>query len=145
MKRTPKPDPDALGPAPQQMQPRSNNRSASRLSALVHDGVHVIVFSQRAVLDAFEVEMLGQELRSYIEQIETPRIVIDLGAVNDLSSSTLGMLISAKTAAEIRGGRVCLANVGDQLLQIFKIVKIHRMLAIHSSTDAAVKSITSSS
>ncbi len=107
----------------------------------MHGGVHVILFSGRKVLDSLEADALAETLRSYIEQIEEPKVVLDLGSVQQLSSSALSMLITAKSTATIRGGKLCLANVGDELLEMFKVTKLDTVLRIHESTDAAVQSL----
>ena len=134
----------ALGRKAGREPPGSTDRPAgSRFSVVVHDGIHVIVFSKSEVLNAFEIERLGHELCSYIEHLERPRVVLDLGAVSHISSTAVGMLITAKTTAELRGGRICLANVRDGLLEIFKVTNIQRMLRVYGTTDAAVDAIGS--
>ncbi len=107
----------------------------------MHGGVHVILLPGRRVLDSLEADALGEALRSYIEQIEEPKVVLDLGSVQQLSSSALSMLITAKSTATIRGGKLCLANVADELLELFKVTKLDTVLRIHKSTDDAVQSL----
>jgi anti-anti-sigma factor len=114
-----------------------------RLSIVVHEGVHVVVFPARTVLDAFEVKRIGHELREYIERLDKPRIVIDLGTVLEISSAALGMLVSARTSAELHGGSVCLTNVRDRVYNVFRAGKFLKMLPIHDSVDAAVESFRS--
>ena len=107
----------------------------------MHGGVHVILFSGRKVLDSLEADALGEALRAYIERIEAPKVVLDLGSIEQLASAALSMLITAKSTATIRGGKLCLANVGDELLEMFKVTKLDTVLRIHKSTDAAVQSL----
>ncbi len=107
----------------------------------MHGGVHVILFSRRKVLDSLEADALGAALRAYIERIEAPKVVLDLGSIEQLASAALSMLITAKSTATIRGGKLCLANVGDELLEMFKVTKLDTVLRIHKSTDAAVQSL----
>ena len=107
----------------------------------MHGGVHVILFSGRKVLDSMEADALGEALRSYLEQIEAPKVVLDLGSIEQLSSSALSMLLTTKSTATVRGGQLCLANVGDELLEMLKVTKLDTVLRIHKSTDDAVKSL----
>ncbi|MHC4828244.1 MAG: STAS domain-containing protein [Planctomycetota bacterium] len=113
----------------------------AKLSVVVHEDVHVMVFPKREMLDAFECDSLGQDLYSYIERLDKPKVVIDLGAVSQISSAAIGMLITAKTITEVRGGRYCLAHVGDDAREILRAGKLEKILSIHASTDAAIRSI----
>ncbi len=141
-----KPDPYALdasqpGAAPGGEAPAGPGGAASRITTEVKGNVHIVTFSQNDVLDAFEIEELGNEIKRYVEGIDTPRVVINLAPVAHLSSAALGMLISTKTSCDARGGGVCLANVRDDLKQIFRLTNLHKLLRIHESTDAAVQSL----
>ena len=107
----------------------------------MHGGVHVIVLSGRTVLDSLAADALGEALRAYIERIEAPKVVLDLGSVQYLSSSALSMLLTTKSTATARGGQLCLANVGDELLEMLKVTKLDTVLRIHKSTDDAVQSL----
>ncbi len=107
----------------------------------MHGGVHVILFSGRKVLDSLEADALAETLRSYIEQIEEPKVVLDLGSVQQLSSVGLSMLLTINSTATIRGGQLCLANVRDELLEMFMVTKLDTVLRIHKSTDDAVQSL----
>ncbi|MHC4103222.1 MAG: STAS domain-containing protein, partial [Planctomycetota bacterium] len=73
--------------------------------------------------------------------LDKPKVVIDLGAVSQISSAAIGMLITAKTITEVRGGRYCLAHVGDDAREILRAGKLEKILSIHASTDAAIGSI----
>jgi anti-anti-sigma factor len=114
-----------------------------RLSIVMHEGVHVVVFPARTVLDAFEVKRIGHELRSCIEGLEKPKIVIDLGTVLEISSAALGMLVSARTSTDLQGGSACLANVQDRVFDVFRAGKFQKTLPIHDSVDAAIGSFRS--
>ncbi len=85
-----------------------------------------------------EADALGAALRSYIEEIQEPKVVLDLGSVEQLSSAALSMLLTTRSTATIHGGQLCLANIGDELLELFKVTKLDTLLQIHKSTDAAV-------
>lgn len=122
----------------------STDRAAGAVSAkfetTVQDGVHVIRLSSGEVLDAFEIETLGQEIQAYLHAADSPRAVIDLTNVRLLSSAALGMLLSLKSQAQAKGGGLCLAHVRDELKQVFKLTKLNKVLKIHKDLDAAVRS-----
>jgi anti-anti-sigma factor len=128
-------------PPPRSQPDPADDRPVACLSAVVHEGVHVIVFPKRTVLDAFEVEPIGRELRAYIERLDKPRIVIDLGTVRQVSSAALGMLVAARTAVAMRGGRVCVAGAGERVREVFRAANFQKVLPVHGSVDDAVASL----
>ena len=107
----------------------------------VQEGVHVITFSRPDVLDAEYIEQLGDDIYRHLKTVDAPRVVIDLHGARQLSSAALGMFIALKKVIEKRGGRICIANVHRELLEVFKITELHKLLAIHDSTDEAVRNL----
>ena len=85
--------------------------------------------------------LIGRELQAYLAPLDRPRVVIDLGTVRHVSSAALGMLVAARTAVELRGGRICLANVGEKVREVFRAANFQKVLPVHPSVDAAVASL----
>jgi len=104
--------------------------ASARFTSELRNGVHLITFSR------------GDDLTAFARTVETPRLVIEMDKVNHLSSAALGMLITLKSTVEGRGGKICLANLKDELWQIFKLTKLHKVIKIHDSTEAAVNSLS---
>ncbi|MDY7109809.1 MAG: STAS domain-containing protein, partial [Planctomycetota bacterium] len=108
-------------------------------SARLDAGVHVIRFSRSDVVDAHYIERLGDQIYHHLRAVDAPRIVVDLGHVEHLSSSALSMLIALrKVIVEKQGGAMCLANVREEIRQVFKLTKLDRLLKIHDGTQKAV-------
>jgi anti-anti-sigma factor len=108
---------------------------SSRLEA----GVHVIRFSRADVLDAHYIERLGDQIYHHIKSVDAPRVVIDLGNVQQLSSTALGMLIALrKVIVDRQGGKIALSNVREELRKVFRITKLNKLLKIHDSTQQAI-------
>jgi anti-sigma B factor antagonist len=104
-------------------------------------GVHLIRPSDARLLDAQHIERLGDEIYHLLKPVDAPRVVIDLDAVEHMSSAALGMLVALRTVVEKRGGKVCLAHVRPELQQVFKITKLHKILKIHDDSAKAVASL----
>lgn len=70
------------------------------------------------------------EVKSQIQSLITGgsnNIAIDLGEVNSINSSGLGILISCYKLVKNNGGDFKLINANDKLLNIFKITKLDRV------------------
>jgi anti-sigma B factor antagonist len=144
----PKKKPDPYGieqserkPAAQSEPPAAAAKTA-RISVSVQNSVQIIAFEQSSVLDAFEIEKLGDAIYHQIKPLETPKVVIDLSHVDHLSSAALGMLIALrKVVVEKKGGGLAIANVSKDLRSIFKMTRLDRLATMCESTEKAVQSV----
>lgn len=143
-----KPDPYAIdaggaerttpAPAPSPAEAAAALPTGSDLFSFVdYEGVKVVEFSRPDVLDASYIERLGDHLKDWINTLERPRIVLDLHNVRHLSSSALGMFIVLKNTVDARGGKICISNVQDEIKQVFKLTKLHKLLKLHDTTRKA--------
>jgi anti-anti-sigma factor len=107
----------------------------------LRDGVQVITFSRPDVLDAAYIQQLGDDIYHHLKDIPSPRVVIDLENVRFLSSAALSMLIALQRVVDKQGGKIGVANVRDDIVKVFKLTKVHKILKIHASTDKAMKSV----
>ena len=110
----------------------------AKFSAKVERGVHVILIDKANTLDAYEVEAVGDQIYEFLEDLIAPKVVIDLGSVDHLSSSALGMLIALRAVVEKDGGVLCVANISDDLQALLKMTKLHKVIKIYNSLKEAV-------
>lgn len=101
--------------------------------------VRVIEFSRADVLDPVYIENVGREVDAIIEECDSPRILIDFNRVHFLSSAALGVLIATNKAVEAKSGRLCVANVGDDVYTVFKLTKFNKAVKVFDDTDRAMK------
>jgi anti-sigma B factor antagonist len=71
---------------------------------------------------------------------ENVNVVVDLGNVNWMNSSGLGMLISSLTSLRSSDGDLKLANLSERLKRPMKITKLDLVFEDYESVDNAVKS-----
>lgn len=65
------------------------------------------------------------------------RIVVDLGAVQFLDSTGLGVLVEAQKAVAEAGGSLAVVCTSERLLKVFTITGLAQVFAIHDSVEAA--------
>ena len=125
-----------------QSEPGAAAAKTARFSSSVQNGVQVITLEQSRVLDAFEIEKLGDGIYQQIRPLEAPKVVIDLSHVDHLSSAALGMLIALrKVVVEKKGGGIAIANVNKDLRSIFKMTRLDKLTRMCDSTEKAVRSL----
>ena len=69
---------------------------------------------------------------------ECYRIVVDLGAVDFIDSTGLGVLIGALKRVRSHDGDLMLICSQPRVLRVFEITGLDRVFAIHPSLDLAV-------
>ncbi len=132
--------PYGLTPGDQQHQVARPGETSPRFDVLQRQGVEVITLLSRDVVDAHKIETLGAELQKHLAKDRPTKVVLDLNAVQHLSSAALSMLLVLKSSVEANGGALRLTNVREDLQQIFKMTKLHKVLTIKKSVDAAIAS-----
>ena len=65
------------------------------------------------------------------------RLVIDLGGVDFLDSTGVGVLLGAVRRARTGDGRLALANAEPQVAKVFEVTRLIDILPLHESVDAA--------
>lgn len=105
------------------------------------DEARIIAFARTDMTDAALIKLTGEEIGRIVSALQQPKVVVDFGRVERLSSATLGMLVAVHKTIGKQGGQLRLANVDAKLFDIFKITKLDRVLTICKSTDDAVESL----
>ncbi len=67
-------------------------------------------------------------------------VVIDLGGVNYVNSSGLGILISGLASMKKNGGSLKLANINNKVEGLLSITKLNQIFDQYGSVEEAVKS-----
>ena len=138
-----KPDPYTLSDGGGGMSPGEavNVGPEGRFIAKRQQGAHVITLSRADILDAFYIEQIGGDLKAYIQAAERPLVVVDLENVTHLSSAALGMLVTLRTTCTAQNGQLCLARVRKDLVEIFKLTKLDKILKNHGTIEDAIASL----
>lgn len=68
------------------------------------------------------------------------RVVIDLGEVEWMNSSGIGLLVSAYTTLKNAGCEMKLARTTDKIQSLLVITKLNSVFDSHSSVDGAIQS-----
>jgi anti-sigma B factor antagonist len=66
------------------------------------------------------------------------RVVVDLGGVDFIDSTGLGVLIGALKRVRTHGGDLTLVCTERRILKVFEITGLNQVFDIHETIDAAV-------
>jgi anti-sigma B factor antagonist len=84
-------------------------------------------------------ERMDRTLTNLLEQGKK-NIIVDLGGINILNSSGMGILISGYSKVRDNGGVLKLANITNKIQGLLSITKLNQIFEIYNTADEAVKS-----
>lgn len=86
-----------------------------------------------------EAVSLNEKFNRFLDE-GAHRVVIDLGQVERMNSSGLGILIKALTTFKTNGGELKLANVNEKIQNLLVITKLNTVFESFDSVESALTS-----
>ena len=108
-----------------------------------HGDVLVVSFKMRLLNDEENIEQLGQELFSLVEQANWLKLVLDLTNVEYLTSSVLGKLITLHRKLHRSQGKMVLFGLSEGVDAILRTSKLLTYFAVAENRDAAIAQLAS--
>ena len=98
------------------------------------------VVAVKGRLDASSAPQFEKEISDLITGTMA-HFVVDLGQLEYISSAGLRVILSIAKQLEKKGGKIFLANLTDQVQEVFEISGFSAIIPIHSSVDSALDQI----
>jgi anti-anti-sigma factor len=102
--------------------------------------VTVATLRESSILDLGLVERIRVALEDLVVNQGRTKLVVDFAAVQQLSSSALGMLIRLSSRAKTVKGDVVLCGINAELMKMIKITKLNKLFRIEESESRALRS-----
>ncbi len=100
----------------------------------------IIIFHLNGkMLGGADANLLNERIHQFLDENKT-RFILDMANVNVMTSSGLGIIISALTAARNQMGDIKLANLPEKIRHILDITKLDRVFEIYDTVESAQKS-----
>lgn len=107
------------------------------------EGITFATITTPSLTEGLAIEILSKELYKLVDEYDYRNLVVDFRHVNFLSSrmiSTLTMLHKKECAVK---GKVIMCNMKPELLKVFQITKLDKLLNFAPDEKAAVKKFKS--
>jgi anti-anti-sigma factor len=104
-------------------------------------GVTVVRFTRRTILDPALIEQIGQRLLALVQEHGCRKLVLDFTRVESVTSAMMGTFISLYHTIDDDGGRLAFCGVDPFLQQIFHVCNIPPGIPIHPSEAEAVGAV----
>ena len=117
------------------------SKSDRRIDIEEISGVTVARLLEKKILDEANIDALGQELFALVDKDGRKKIVLDFTLVEYLSSAALGKLITMHKKTSTAGGKLALCSIQKDILDVFKITQLNKVLTLCADLDDALKKV----
>jgi anti-sigma B factor antagonist len=102
--------------------------------------VTVVNFVDKKILDEQNIQVIGEQLFSLVDESGRHKILLNFGNVEYLSSAALGKLITLNKKVQAVKGKLLLCNIAPQIYEVFEITKLDKFFKIFKDEQSALQS-----
>ena len=110
-----------------------------RLEVVEEGDVTVVNFIDRKILDEQNIQKIGEDLFSLVDELGRKKILLNFGNVEYLSSAALGKFITLNKKVNASGGKLILCNIDANIYEVFEITKLNKLFNIQKEEQAALQ------
>ncbi len=100
----------------------------------------ILVFSLGGAMDAASVGSLRASLTPLLEE-QGVRVLIDCVDLSYVNSMAMGQFAALNRACEANGGRMAICAISPNIMEVMKLLKLDKMLAIYPNQAAALSAL----
>ncbi len=100
--------------------------------------VTVVRFVDRKILDAANIQELGDELFGLVEKENRKSLLLNFSDVEFLSSAALNKLIILDKKLKAAGGKLKFSNLRPEIFEVFVITRLNQLFDIKDNQDDAL-------
>jgi anti-sigma B factor antagonist len=101
--------------------------------------VTVVNFTDKKILDEQNIQIIGEQLFSLVDELGRRKLILNFSNVEYLSSAALGKFITLNKKVNSAGGRLVLCNIDPQIYEVFEITKLNKLFNIQKEEQAALQ------
>ena len=118
----------------------SFRRDLMGLKTSEEDGVLVAAFTDSNILDEAKIQSIGAELMECIGAASEQKLLLDFEGVSFMSSAMIGKLVLLHKKCKDAEVKLKVCNISDNVMEVFKITRLHKVFDIQKDREKAVKS-----
>lgn len=105
------------------------------------EGVPVVRFRHRTILDPLAVQAVGERLVELVQGEGCSSLVLDFARVESLTSAMFSKFVVLQQAMEQSGGKVVFCHVDPFLRQIFDVCRLPASIPIYPTLTDALQAV----
>ncbi len=108
-------------------------------------GVLILTLEEPAGVNDGQSDVYRQKVYQAVHDLPRPRVAVDLGPIDFLSSSGVALLIGLRRRVESAGGELMLFRVHPHVRDLLRIMKIEPLFRTADDEDSAVTALSPTS
>src|SRR5437762_7662439 len=109
-----------------EVRPMSTQPRRRRLEVEDIGDVTVVNFTDRKILDEQNIQIIGEQLFSLVDELGRRKLILNFSNVEYLSSAALGKFITLNKKVNATRGKLVLCNIDPQIYEIFEMTKLNK-------------------
>lgn len=105
--------------------------------------VTVVNFVDKKILDEQNIQVIGEQLYSLVEELGRRKLLLNFNNVEYLSSAALGKFLTLNKKVNTAGGKLILCNINSDIYEVFEITKLNKLFVIQKDEQAALQAFSS--
>lgn len=101
----------------------------------------ITILEPSGEIDLHTSPQLREKLQALLKA-RTPRLIVDLGAVNYMDSSALATLIEYLRDGAAHSGKLALCRLQPRVRTVFELVRLNELFAIFNTREEAISSLS---
>ena len=101
--------------------------------------IAVVNFVDKKIVNEQNVQMIGDDLFRLIDELGRRKILLNFSNVDFISSAGLGKLITLHRKLQGMQGKLVLCKIAKDILDVFKITKLDRILTIAPDEQSGIQ------
>ena len=110
-----------------------------RLEVETIGDVTVVNFVDRKILDEQNIQIIGEQLFSLVDELGRRKLILNFSNVEYLSSAALGKFITLNKKVNAAQGKLVLCNIDPQIYEVFEITKLNKLFNIQKEEQEALQ------
>lgn len=103
------------------------------------DGILTIAITDERLVDPDHLSRLFGDIEAVLGKSDEDRVILDFSQVKFMASSALGKLVQLNKKVKEYRAKLKLSGVSKDIMEVFKITKLHKVLDIAADEAAARK------
>ncbi len=99
----------------------------------------IVLTIETDVLDAGNTDAFKASIFPFLDNNE--QVILDLSQLTFIDSSGCGTLLSCYNQMKSKSGRLKIFGVQEQILQVFDLIRLDRIIDIFNTKDAALENV----
>ena len=101
--------------------------------------ITVVNFVDRKILDEHNIQVIGEQLFSLVDELGRRKVLLSLSNVEFMSSAILGKFITLNRKLQALRGKLILCGLAREIMQTFETIQLDKLFTIHKEEQRALQ------